>query len=741
VGAAEPLVASFSAFRGIDLVTPADRLSPGLLPGATNLLCDRGTLRIRGGRSKYNSAAIGGGAAIRGLHRQYLKSGAKQILAVAGTDLYHATAGTFAPAGLTLDPSSDFSFATLGDRTYFCDGNTGLRSWSGTAAQLLTPITKPSAAPALSPTWNTISAAESTTGWTTTDVVNLAISQDTSVAYEGDASLKCTATESSKGAKVYFDAGAGGLDLSGVRHIGMWVRSTRSGSYLQFRIGKTTGMNVAFWLVNIEKAERWQYVSFPIEDLSDADKKGLRYFGIKVLDDDHYFVAHLDQLEYSGGMTGEYEYRITYYDTVTERESEPSESKIVALQSVRRESVLVDWTTAGASGDADKVRIYRRGGYSTAWRLVTEIDDTTLTYLDELQDYLLGVEQNPYRSVPPPCKYLLAWQSRMVYAGNPDYPSRLYLSNFEEPMVVPTLTLLESDAGAGGYFEVGVDDGDILTGLAVLGEELYVFKGHSVHRVAGTNFADFILRPLTVELGCASHRTIETYHGELIWYTGDAVAILSPGAGLQIVSDPVRTRLEATVAADWGKACAVVHDQKYWLFYCDGTVAYNNRGLVLDLRTGGWTEISGWNVRCAMELAAPGDTPDLYLGDAAAGTVWNADTGTTDDSAPISWEAQLPQVDFGDTTRVKQLSQYGLTVKNAMENLLAEAQADEKRQTARYEHSMRDLEAGEGQPAQRLIRQAPNGRLQGRHLSLKIWGTATTEVEIQTAELRARVLR
>lgn len=728
----------------MDLNTPPDQLGPEFLRVATNVLVDRGTVRLRGGQAKYNANPITGGQPVQGLHRFYTSAGTKQILAISNGKLWYATAGIFSEgkdaggASLGASASNDFDFVTLQDKAYFSDGVSGPFSWDGSKWVKLLAISVPTPSAKLAPTYNVLNACDSTSGWSTTDETNTPVTTISAVKFEGTSSIRIKITKAeSANDIVQYDAGAGGIDLSGVRHIGFWIRGSRAGTFLKFGFGESAADENQY-PVRIRRPGEWQYWSQDIQDLPDSAKDGARYFAFTCIEDDVGCYIFVDNLLWSGGLNGVYEYRITYYDSVTGLESAPAGARTVRLRPPRYESVVVDWTLAGASSQADKVRIYRKGGISGIWRLVSEVSDTDLSYTDHLAEHLLGVEQDPYRGAPPACKYLEVFRNRMAYAGNPSSPSTLYLSNYEEPSVVPSITLLEQNANAGGYLGVEANDGDVITALRAFGEQLLIFKHHSVHRLFGTSFRDFELHPLTREVGAPGRRSVCTFQDTILWYTGSSVVKMTQGGAIEIIGDPVRARLETISAANRAKVCAVVHDMKYWVFYCDGTVAYNNCGLVYDLRRNGWTELTGWQARCAMELAAPGDEELIYYGDGNAGTVWQANTGYQDNSVAIPWCIETGQLDFDDVTSEKALSRYLIVARNAGELAQVEVRADDGRAIARQQETFRALDVGASVPEQVVVEGQPSMDGPGRLVSLRLSGAASSEIEVQRLELHAR---
>lgn len=538
-----------------------------------------------------------------------------------------------------------------------------------------------------------------------------------------------------------FSGDAQGLDLSGVRNIHFWINQTSTGTRFQFGFGETdpttdNKFDHQFKLL-VKEWGGWSRVTVPIDQIADDEKDVVQYFGFRVADDTVSVQLYIDRMSFSGGLKGTYEYRYSYYDSTSGQESGTSPSKIVEVENALKQIVKVSGWGAGGSADADQIRIYRRGGLSAAWRLVTTIDDSETSFRDQLPASLIGALQGPAQGSPPPVKYIVVYENRVAWANAVAFPSRLFLSNYEDPTAIPELTLLEADETAGGFIDVQVNDGDEITGLAPFADRLLVFKRNSTHALFGTSFRDFLLRKVSPELGCASHKSIAQYQNLLIWYTGEDI-VQFDGSNITILSDPIKSKLDSIPAGSEVDTVGIIHDQRYYFFYrTSGSV--NSVGLVYDLRRGGWTEHTGWTagVKNAIVLAGSGDKRTLYAGDATDGFVWNADTGTTDDSSGIEWTFQTPDVDFGDLLAEHRLERYTISCAARDEYVSVLALGDQGATQSRVAYPMIVEDASDRTRTMTLIRGSPDKLIEGNVIGLVVSGTATSEVEINRMELNA----
>jgi len=118
--------------------------------------------------------------------------------------------------------------------------------------------------------------------------------------------------------------------------------------------------------------------------------------------------------------------------------------------------------------------------------------------------------------VPPYCKYIKAYHGRMIYAGDPQHPYRLWYSELDRPTAVG-----ETDAS---YLDT--TDGEAITGLGLHGESLVVFCNRATYLVRGwTDGSEGVAPDLGIDkvldgIGCVSHHSIVRIN-ERLWYAAE----------------------------------------------------------------------------------------------------------------------------------------------------------------------------------------------------------------------------
>lgn len=124
-----------------------------------------------------------------------------------------------------------------------------------------------------------------------------------------------------------------------------------------------------------------------------------------------------------------------------------------------------------------------------------DVTGTILTLTEITQQKIEAGEQAKVRGglSDIPVNYVDIYMSRMVAAGDPDHPSRLYWS--QPPGDTRTIEDWSmddaSDQTGGGYVEVGTVSADPIVGLCSISNQLIIFKKNSIYRMLGdrpTNF-------------------------------------------------------------------------------------------------------------------------------------------------------------------------------------------------------------------------------------------------------------
>lgn len=176
--------------------------------------------------------------------------------------------------------------------------------------------------------------------------------------------------------------------------------------------------------------------------------------------------------------------------------------RIIACLNGGSNAQLYSWTGSGAFsaiGSANlaantQMNFTKAGNYLFGFN-GTEVVDV---------DSSLTVTRN--RSTVPLGTYAIWFHNYLFVATTTANPSRLSFSNLDDPTVFT----------AADFIDVNPDDGDTITGLAVINDELFVFKQFTIWTITGwsgstfsaTTIAGQNLNSKIYGYGCVSHQSI-----------------------------------------------------------------------------------------------------------------------------------------------------------------------------------------------------------------------------------------
>ena len=273
---------------------------------------------------------------------------------------------------------------------------------------------------------------------------------------------------------------------------------------------------------------------------------------------------------------------------------------------------IVDWQQQG--GDHHLISVDDQGDVwdytgtpaqvSTAWGAITGDDDyhigaaslNNVLYLSIIDaggqkfdgttwSTLTATAFDGTSSRFPKAMHIATAHSR-IFAANVDdagtrHRSRLHWSN-----------LLDAETwDAVDYIDFDPDDGQEITALAPFGEELVIFKNHSVQLLAGKSPESFSRFVVDSQLGTASPRAVVPMDSNLIFFDRDTGVWAFDGSGFELISEKINEYLLDGISYDEAhKASAFVYRTKLYLSVPWGASTFNSRMFVWDQRTQAWTQ-------------------------------------------------------------------------------------------------------------------------------------------------------
>lgn len=297
----------------------------------------------------------------------------------------------------------------------------------------------------------------------------------------------------------------------------------------------------------------------------------------------------------TGGMTASavYFYRLRWlFKNGGSKSSTPQTVTLGALN----DSVALSTIPLSARDDFLSWRLERTEAGATAdGPYYFDADGTIATYTDELSDASLDYQADEGRNGEPPHmdgviafgNRIIGWAGSALYcSASPGEYDATGIANFDAD-----LTLFASR-----------DDGDDIQLCVKSGEELVIFKEHSVHRLIGTGPDNWqLLRVDGAETGAIGPRCAAAMAGGVIYLSRSGFYLYRGGLAIPFGSNEVGEYLEQANVTVLQNAVLVNNLGDFILaFYPSANSTINDQCLVYDLRLGQWWPWDGWYVADAL---------------------------------------------------------------------------------------------------------------------------------------------
>ncbi len=231
--------------------------------------------------------------------------------------------------------------------------------------------------------------------------------------------------------------------------------------------------------------------------------------------------------------------------------------------------------------------------------------------------------------------------NRLIFSGDANYPSMLYISALENAEnFTPAF-----GAASAGAIQVSPGDGDKITAIKTLflpntnEEILIIFKERSTYMLTGNDATNFALQKVSCEFGAVSHQSVILVGNDLMFLSQEGVTSLTTSTTqgnivtgfLSNAIQPQITRLNRN-ALGQSFAIHLRHRQEVWWFVPDSGYTQNQTVLVYNYGMN-----QAWSKRTGI-VAASGTMRQgiLYTGN-YAGFVQEQLYGNSYNGQPISW--------------------------------------------------------------------------------------------------------
>lgn len=239
-------------------------------------------------------------------------------------------------------------------------------------------------------------------------------------------------------------------------------------------------------------------------------------------------------------------------------------------------------------------------------------------------------------------------------------------------------------SGAWSSLAINPNDGDYISGLSTLKDNLFIFKTKRVWSASGFGTAALTLSSiseLVTGVGTLSHRSIINTGNELLYisFFGNIPHFRSIARTLYgvivdngIISQDIETTMKGLNTAQLSQVAATFDGRYVWFAVPNGSSTYNNMILTYDTILKGWTRHTGINASVFDSFSISG-TPTLYSGEASnSSKAYQLNTGTSDNGTAINFQMTTRRYGGDETehknkfrwlyVRAKEIGNYNVTI-------------------------------------------------------------------------------
>lgn len=198
-----------------------------------------------------------------------------------------------------------------------------------------------------------------------------------------------------------------------------------------------------------------------------------------------------------------------------------------------------------------------------------------------------------------------------------------------------------------------------ITGLITFREQLFIFTEKSIQRLSGNTVADFVMQPVTTDIGCLESDTIKEIGGDVIFLGPDGLRLLSATErnndfGLGAISKPIQDNMTAFISANTSFAsCTIREKSQYRIFGYNNNISQENAQGILATQFAeqggegtGFAETRG--IRAYVADSNYNETTELILFANNDGYVYQMEDGNSFDGTNIQTTFATPHLPISD---------------------------------------------------------------------------------------------
>jgi len=261
----------------------------------------------------------------------------------------------------------------------------------------------------------------------------------------------------------------------------------------------------------------------------------------------------------------------------------------------------------------------------------TKYDGTTVTDINAS-----GAPANP--------KFVKHFKNALFFAG--------HSANPEE--VVFTAPFSDTDfSPANGAGSIRVDSA--ITALFPFRDSLFIFSEERIYKLTGNTLADFVMQPVTRDIGCINGFTVQELAGEIIFLGRDGLRTIAGTAKINdvelgTISKPIQKLFEGVFDVDEFDSLVIPDKTQYRIFFnnISSRTSAQTRGVIMVRKADRYefAETKGIQTSSTDSTSVQGTTYVLHGG--FDGYVYREEQGNTFDGTTIIGRYRSPDITGGD---------------------------------------------------------------------------------------------
>lgn len=245
------------------------------------------------------------------------------------------------------------------------------------------------------------------------------------------------------------------------------------------------------------------------------------------------------------------------------------------------------------------------------------------------------------------------FKNRVFMAGEQANPTKLSYSALSNPENWTA-------ANDAGWIEVGLNDGQRITGLKAFYDVLLIFKESSIYVLSGysgdaSSPGYFFIKPLNAEIGAVSNRAIIQVGNDIYFISKKGIyslkAVQTYGdLSLSSISGNIQSLLDKLNIGSINNSFIVgdYDEDRLWFFVPNGSSIQNDLILIYDYHLRCWTKRSGFSSKSGHVVKSNISGTNIFYTGSYNGYIYKQKTGYSYNGTPINSYYITPWLDLGN---------------------------------------------------------------------------------------------